>query len=134
MTEPFEVFSVRDLRNRASDLIRDAEEGKLAIITKHGRPAILAVPFDDRLLSHGVHRALALHLFEAGRVTLSHQLSRVLSDDEYRALQTALVLRPEQGTLIPGGGGLRKVRWMLRGKGKRGGLRLLRRIVQEALK
>ena len=70
MTEPFEVFSVRDLRNRASDLMRDAEEGKLAIITKHGRPAILAIPFDERLLSHGVHRALALHLFEAGQVTL----------------------------------------------------------------
>jgi prevent-host-death family protein len=70
MTEPFEVFSVRDLRNRASDLIRDAEKGRLAIITKHGRPAILAVPFDERLLSHGVHRALALHLFEAGHVTL----------------------------------------------------------------
>src|ERR1700726_2524228 len=55
----------------------------------------------------------------------SHQLSRVLSDDEYRALQTALILRPEQGPLIPGTGGLRKVRWMLRGKGKRGGLRVI---------
>jgi mRNA-degrading endonuclease RelE of RelBE toxin-antitoxin system len=55
----------------------------------------------------------------------SHQLSRVLSDDEYRALQTALILRPEQGVLIPGTGGLRKVRWVIRGKGKRGGLRVI---------
>jgi mRNA-degrading endonuclease RelE of RelBE toxin-antitoxin system len=55
----------------------------------------------------------------------SSQLSRVLSDDEYRALQTALILRPEQGVLIPGSGGLRKVRWMRRGKGKRGGLRVI---------
>jgi mRNA-degrading endonuclease RelE of RelBE toxin-antitoxin system len=55
----------------------------------------------------------------------SHQLSRVLSDDEYRALQTALILRPEQGALIQGSGGLRKIRWMLRGKGKRGGLRVI---------
>jgi len=71
MTEPFDVFTVRDLRNRTGDLMRDAEEGKLSIITKHGRPAILAIPFDERLLAFGVHRALALHLFEAGQVTLA---------------------------------------------------------------
>lgn len=65
-----DVFSVRDLRIRSGDLLRDAEEGRLAIITKHGRPAILALPFDERLLQHGVARALALHLFEAGQVTL----------------------------------------------------------------
>jgi prevent-host-death family protein len=69
--EPFDVFTVRDLRQRSGDLLRDAEEGRLSLITKHGRPAILAVPFDERLLSHGIHRALALHLFEAGQVTLA---------------------------------------------------------------
>ena len=69
--EPLDVFTVRDLRQRSGDLLRDAEQGKLALITKHGRPAILAVPFDERLLSHGIHRALALNLFESGRVTLA---------------------------------------------------------------
>ncbi len=62
--ETLDVFSVRDLRTRSSDLLKDAELGQLAIITKHGRPAILAVPFDRRLLDQGVHRALALTLFE----------------------------------------------------------------------
>jgi prevent-host-death family protein len=66
-----EVFSVRDLRVRSGQLLRDAEQGRMAVITKHGRPAILALPFDERLLRHGVARALALHLFEAGRVTLA---------------------------------------------------------------
>jgi prevent-host-death family protein len=65
------VFSVRDLRTRSGDLLRDAEQGQLAIITKHGRPAILAVPFDRRLLDQGVHRALALTLFEQRRLTLA---------------------------------------------------------------
>ena len=69
--EPLDVFTVRDLRQRSGDLLRDAEEGRLSLITKHGRPAILAVPFDERLLSHGIHRALAFHLFEAGQVTLA---------------------------------------------------------------
>ncbi len=66
-----DVFSVRDLRVRSGELLRDAEKGQLAIITKHGRPAILALPFDERLLQHGVARALALHLFEAGGITLA---------------------------------------------------------------
>ena len=41
------------------------------LITRHGRPSILAVPFDDRLLELGVHRALALHLFERRQATLT---------------------------------------------------------------
>jgi antitoxin (DNA-binding transcriptional repressor) of toxin-antitoxin stability system len=40
--ETLDVFSVRDLRTRSGDLLRDAELGQLALITKHGRPAILA--------------------------------------------------------------------------------------------
>jgi prevent-host-death family protein len=66
-----DVFSVRDLRVRSGELLRDAEKGRMAVITKHGRPAILALPFDERLLRHGVARALALQLFEAGRLTLA---------------------------------------------------------------
>jgi len=69
--EPLDVFTVRDLRQRSGDLLRDAAEGRLALITKHGRPAILAVPFDERLLSLGLHRTLALELVAAGRATLS---------------------------------------------------------------
>lgn len=65
-----DVFSVRDLRQRSGELIKEAEDGHLALITKHGRPAILAVPFDDRLLELGVHRTLALRLFEQRHLTL----------------------------------------------------------------
>ena len=49
----------------------------------------------------------------------------VLTDEAYRALQVALLLRPQQGALIPGSGGLRKVRWAGSGRGKRGGVRIL---------
>ena len=64
-------FSVRDLRQRSGELLRNAEDGRLAIVTKRGRPTILAVPFDERLLDVGVHRALALQLFEQRQLTLS---------------------------------------------------------------
>jgi hypothetical protein len=48
-----------------------------------------------------------------------------LDDEQLRQLQIALMLRPEQGPVIPGGGGLRKVRWATTGAGKRGGLRVI---------
>ena len=49
----------------------------------------------------------------------------LLDDEAYRALQIALLLRPEQGPLISGSGGLRKIRWAGSGRGKRGGIRII---------
>jgi mRNA-degrading endonuclease RelE of RelBE toxin-antitoxin system len=48
-------------------------------------------------------------------------------DDAFRELQDLLMLNPEAGDLIPGTGGLRKLRFgdKRRGKGKRGGLRVI---------
>lgn len=48
-----------------------------------------------------------------------------MSDEVYAQLQAALVGRPESGALIPGGGGLRKLRWGAEGRGKRGGVRII---------
>ena len=45
-------------------------------------------------------------------------LRRHLDDETYRALQLALVLRPEQGPIIPGGGGAAEAALVCRGTGK----------------
>ena len=52
---------------------------------------------------------------------------RYLDDRAFAALQRLLMLNPEAGDPIPGTGGLRKLRFgdARRGKGKRGGLRLI---------
>jgi len=49
----------------------------------------------------------------------------LLDDESYRSLQLALLLRPELGPSIRGSGGLRKLRWALEGRGKRGGVRVI---------
>jgi mRNA-degrading endonuclease RelE of RelBE toxin-antitoxin system len=48
-----------------------------------------------------------------------------LTDDEYRELQTMLIEQPEAGDVIPGSGGVRKLRWRAPGRGKRGGYRVI---------
>lgn len=52
-------------------------------------------------------------------------VSEYLSDDEYRELQVVLARDPEAGAVISESGGIRKLRWGLRGRGKRGGLRVI---------
>jgi mRNA-degrading endonuclease RelE of RelBE toxin-antitoxin system len=48
-----------------------------------------------------------------------------LSEDEFWGLQNFLIQYPEAGKVIRGSGGIRKVRWSMSGKGKRGGARII---------
>ena len=41
----------------------------------------------------------------------TRQVQALLTDEEYRRLQRTLILHPDSGVVIPGSGGLRKVRW-----------------------
>lgn len=55
----------------------------------------------------------------------TRRIQATLSDEEYRLLQNHLVNRPDSGKLMPGSGGLRKLRWAAGGHGKRGGIRVI---------
>lgn len=57
--------------------------------------------------------------------TFSKLIHEYLDDLEYSALQWYLMQHPEKGDLIPQSGGLRKIRWKIAGKGKRGGIRVI---------
>jgi hypothetical protein len=55
----------------------------------------------------------------------TRRIKEILSDDEYGQLQQMLVIDPGAGVVIPGSGGLRKLRWAVPGKGKSSGLRII---------
>jgi len=48
-----------------------------------------------------------------------------LNEEEYVALQWHLMVDPAAGDVIRGTGGVRKLRWAAKGKGKRGGIRVI---------
>lgn len=58
------------------------------------------------------------HIFEK-------QVSELLSDDDFAIFQGFLFSNPRAGDVIQGTGGLRKVRWSSKGRGKSGGVRVI---------
>jgi mRNA-degrading endonuclease RelE of RelBE toxin-antitoxin system len=58
-----------------------------------------------------------------------------LSEEEYSNLQGHLAAWPESGDVVPGTGGVRKIRWVAKGRGKRGGVRVvyLARVAKEVI-
>lgn len=53
------------------------------------------------------------------------RVADLLDDDEYSKLQWRLIEFPEADDVIPGGGGIRKIRQSAKGKGTRGGARVI---------
>ena len=47
------------------------------------------------------------------------------TEDERGEFATWLALTPDAGDVVPGSGGVRKVRWSRKGSGKRGGVRVV---------
>lgn len=66
-----ETFTIRDLRDRTGDLVRQAEAGRLSLVTRHGHRVIVALPVDEQTLERGYRMNLAVRLFELGSVTLA---------------------------------------------------------------
>lgn len=63
-------FTLRDLRERPGELSREAEQGHPALVTRHGHPLFVSVPFSEQLVQHGVHTALAESLFKQHAISL----------------------------------------------------------------
>ncbi len=70
-------------------------------------------------------RTIGVQLIETPLFT--RQVRALLTDEEYRSLQLSVAEHPETGDVIPGTGGIRKLRWRRLGRGKRGGVRVFYR-------
>jgi hypothetical protein len=70
-----------------------------------------------------------VHFIETSVFT--RQITSLLDDADYRQLQVTLALKPRAGDVIRGSGGLRKIRWAARGRGKRGGIRAIYYLVHD---
>jgi len=57
--------------------------------------------------------------------TFTRLITSLLSDEDYKDLQSLLAENPEAGSVIRGGGGIRKIRHSLQGRGKSGGIRVI---------
>lgn len=55
----------------------------------------------------------------------SKKVTKILSQEEQEALHRHLIQHPDEGDVIPGTGGIRKLRWAASGRGKRGGARVI---------
>jgi hypothetical protein len=55
----------------------------------------------------------------------TRHITDLLDDTDYAALQRVLLLNPSLGDIIPGSGGIRKLRWAAKGHGKSGGARVI---------
>jgi hypothetical protein len=101
-------------------------------MSKHGaRPScrpVLDTPYANSVYLLLYAKSVAfdqMEFIEAPPFT--RYFSDFLADAEYRELQSQLAANPELGDVMPGTGGFRKLRWgdPRRGKGRRGGLRII---------
>lgn len=63
--------------------------------------------------------------------TFTRDVQSLLSEESYFTFQYYLQENHSLGDLIPGGGGLRKIRWRVEGKGKSGGVRIIYYLASE---
>ena len=55
----------------------------------------------------------------------TRQIRKLISENSYSKMQHWIADSPKRGDVIRGSGGCRKIRWMVPGKGKRGGIRVI---------
>ena len=66
-----DAFADRDFREHTCELVRNAKGGQLSMVSKHGRPLFVAMPYKDARLVAGVSVSLAGQLVQSGKLSAS---------------------------------------------------------------
>jgi len=65
-----QTYTFSDLSEHSTQVLRNAEDGKLALFTNQGQPVFVAVPFDEMILKSGLIVDLAIKLFDEEAISL----------------------------------------------------------------
>jgi len=65
------VFSINDLSIHSNKFIQYIDKGEMSLVTTKNSPSFIAIPFNHRLLVHGINITMAINLFETGVITIS---------------------------------------------------------------
>ena len=65
-----DTFIVRDFRESIDTFVNDTELDKLTIVTKHGKPVFVTVPFSKEIVKSGVMFVLAARFFQDGIMSI----------------------------------------------------------------
>ena len=85
----------------------------------------VSLPIDFLVVDRDTALPYNCHMVFIETTTFTKLVYEYLSEEEFAGLQNYLLNRPNAGDVIPGSGGVRKLRWGIERKGKRGGIRVI---------
>lgn len=81
-----QVIGIKELQTNPSRLTKVFQAKDYLLITKHGQPLGLALPFDEGIMAHGLMPWYALKGFQSGDLSLG-QLSKTLQKTQHETLR-----------------------------------------------
>ncbi|MBK8455088.1 MAG: type II toxin-antitoxin system Phd/YefM family antitoxin [Thiofilum sp.] len=81
-----QVIGIKELQTNPSKLTKVFQAKDYLLITKHGQPLGLALPFDEDLMAQGLMPWYALKGFQSGDLSLG-QLSKILHKNQHDTLR-----------------------------------------------
>lgn len=81
-----QVIGIKELQTNPAKLTQTFQKRDYLLITKHGQPVGLALPFDDSLMEQGLATWFAIKGFQNGDLSLG-QLSKVLKKNQHDTIK-----------------------------------------------
>lgn len=81
-----QVIGIKELQTNPGKLTKTFSKDDYALITKHGKPVGLALPFSDDVMDHGLKPWYALKGFQNGDLSFG-QLSKVLDKNHHETMK-----------------------------------------------
>ena len=81
-----QVIGIKELQTNPAKLTQAFQQRDYLLITKHGQPLGLALPFDDKLMDQGLSTWLAIKSFQSGDLSLG-QLSKTLGKNQHDTIK-----------------------------------------------